>query len=63
MLEQAAIQTLQPSLNRTSKAPSVSQQCDPILPIFASSFNPRSANIPAFQSPSVPTPLPLTRLT
>eukprot|EP00116_Pleurobrachia_bachei_P013548 sb/3473810/ len=56
MLEQAAIQTLQLSLNRTSKAPSVSQQWDPILPIVASSFNPRIANIPAFQSPSVPTP-------
>ena len=55
MLEQAAIQVLQPSLNRTSKAPSVSQQWDPILPIVASSFNPRSAKIPTLQSTSDPT--------
>ena len=56
MLEQAAIQILQPSLNRTAKAPSVSQQWDPILPIVASSFNPRSAKIPILQSTSDPTP-------
>ena len=45
LLEQAAIHTLQPAINRTDKVPTVNLQWTHLLPRIANSFKPRPAGI------------------